>query len=404
MERMLQKISIKQRNLLPALGLCGVLGVLGAASVAHAQNFPITPNQRATATQVAQAGVPLSELAPNAPDRYTVKRGDTLWAISSLFLKSPWNWPQLWGMNLNEIRNPHLIYPGQQLFLDKSSGRALLRVGNAGGAPTDTIKVSPRTRFSSLDDNALPAIDPRFIEPYLVRPIIEDDERLLNAPRIVSGIEDKTIFATGDRVYVRSSNGGLSTAKGQPLDWRIFRNPTPLRDPDSGAILGYEAEFVAVGSLIRGESTSTNGTGTTAVIVPGTLDIVGAVEESRVGDRLVPQEERVSTSFVPRAPRSGITGRIVSLYGNAVRMAGQNQVVAINRGKNDGLEVGHVFAIITDGINVVDRTGAQPQTIKLPDERNGLMLVFRTFDKMSYALVLNITDGVKVGDRFQSPR
>jgi hypothetical protein len=176
-----------------------------------------------------------------------------------------------------------------------------------------------------------------------------------------------------------------------------------LRDPDSGAILGYEAEFVAIGSLIRGESTSTSATGT-AVIVPATLDIVGAKEESRVGDRLVPQEERSSTSFVPRAPRSGINGRIVSLYGNAVRMAGQNQVVVLNRGKNDGLEVGHVFAVITDGITTVDRTGARPEPIKLPDERNGLMMVFRTFDKLSYALLLNITEGVRVGDRFQSPR
>ncbi|MFN3493135.1 MAG: LysM peptidoglycan-binding domain-containing protein, partial [Hydrogenophaga sp.] len=138
------------------LASASVLLVALLASSVWAQNFPITAQQRATAGQVAQAGVALSELAPNAPDSHTVKRGDTLWAISGLFLKHPWRWPELWGMNLQEIRNPHLIFPGQVLYLDKSNGRARLstRPPGAGGDP-GTVRVSPRTRYESLGDSAI---------------------------------------------------------------------------------------------------------------------------------------------------------------------------------------------------------------------------------------------------------
>src|SRR5207244_6755192 len=130
-------------------------------------NFPITGQQRSTAQQVADAGVPLSELAPNAPDSYTVKRGDTLWAISSMYLKSPWRWPELWGMNLDEIRNPHLIFPGQMLFLEKTGGRARLRVAEpAGGAP-GSMKLSPRARASTIEGQAIPSIPFHLIEPFL---------------------------------------------------------------------------------------------------------------------------------------------------------------------------------------------------------------------------------------------
>src|SRR5450830_1374063 len=141
-----------------------------ATAPAWAQNFPITAGQKATASQVAQAGVPLSELAANAPDNYTVKRGDTLWAISGLFLKSAWRWPELWGMNLTEIKNPHLIYPGQKLYLEKKDGRALLRTSQPATAdevPTETVRLSPRTRSESLGNSALPTLKSQLIEPFL---------------------------------------------------------------------------------------------------------------------------------------------------------------------------------------------------------------------------------------------
>jgi hypothetical protein len=149
------------------------------ATAAWAQNYPVTPQQRATAQQTAQQGVPLSELAPNAPDEYTVKPGDTLWAISRLYLLRPWRWPELWGMNINEIANPHRIYPGQVLYLDKTGGRARLTTRRGGfSGDGGTIKLSPRTRFDSLAGMALPTLNPSMIEPFLSEPIVVDANAL----------------------------------------------------------------------------------------------------------------------------------------------------------------------------------------------------------------------------------
>ena len=376
------------------------------SSGAQAQNFPITPNQRATATQVAQTGVPLADLAPNAPDEYTVKRGDTLWAISGMFLKSAWRWPELWGMNLEDIRNPHLIFPGQQLYLDKTNGRATLRTRRGlDGLPGDTVRVSPRTRYESLSGNAIPTIALSAIEAFLTEPLIVDEATFSRAPRIVATQEGRVMVTKGDRAYARGEYVGgvatgkpLTTAAGQPLDFRVFRNATPLKDPTTQAILGYEAQYVGKAELIRGES----GVGTT--VIPATIDIVSAKEEMLVGDRLIPEPPRELLSFVPRAPSTAVTGQIVSVYGNAVTYAGASNVVVINRGTAEGMERGHVLAIVTDGQRQVDKTDTGRPTLKLPDERNGVMMVFRTFDHLSYALVLQVTDGVKVGDRFINPQ
>ena len=180
-----------------------------------------------------------------------------------------------------------------------------------------------------------------------------------------------------------------------------------MRDPTTGAILGYEAQFVGKAELVRGESAQQvlNKDGkTTTEIVPATIDIVVAKEEMRVGDRLVPEPERTSQSYVPRAPATAITGQIVSVYGSAVRFAAENQVVVVNRGIKDGLEVGHVMAILKDGERLTDRTDNARTPIKLPNERNGLLMVFKTYENLSYALVLQITDGVKVGDRIVNPK
>ena len=391
------------------------LAFLGAITGLHAQNFPITADQKATASQVAANGVPLGDLVPNAPDSYTVKRGDTLWAISGMFLKSPWRWPELWGMNLNDIRNPHRIYPGQQLYLEKSNGRAVLRTRSVAGVndgpPTDTVRVSPRTRYESLADSSIPTLATNLIEPFLAEPIIVDAPTFANAPRIVATQEGRVLLSRGDRAYARGQSAGSSTkplsdARGEPLDYRVFRNATPLKDPTTGAVLGYEAQFLGKAELIRGESTRQS-TGTDgksqSEIVPATIDIVMAKEEMRVGDRLIPEPVREMISYVPHAPSIQIEGQIVSVYGSAVTYASENQVVVVNRGTRDGLERGHVMAIRKDGERLADRTdGAKPQ-IKLPNERNGLLMVFRTFEQLSYALILQITDGVKVGDRFTNP-
>jgi hypothetical protein len=407
-----------------------------AAGVATAQ--VTTPAQKATAQQVASAGVPLSALSPTAPDNYTVKSGDTLWAISGIFLKDAWRWPELWGMNMAEIRNPHRIYPGQQLYLDKSDGRATLRSRqNAEAAPTEVVKVSPRTRFESLAEAGVPTLKSNLIEPFLAEPMIVDEKTFAQAPRIVATQEGRVMLSKGDRAYARSQiPGDLSMTKGVSTQYRVFRNATPLKDPGTGEILAYEAQYVGGAELVRPESTTTivdkegktwwdnisqkasdiallkftpsasdSASKTLTQITPATIDIIRSKEEMRTGDRLIPEPAREFTSYQPRAPEKRITGaRIVSVYGSAVANAAQNTVVVISRGAEHGLASGHVLAILKDGESVLDRTDPAKPTIKLPDERNGLLMVFRVFDKVSYALVLTITDGVKVGDHLVNPR
>lgn len=381
----------------------------------QAQNLPVTPSQKATAAQVAQTGIPVDDLAPNAPDQYTVKRGDTLWAISRLYLKTPWRWPELWGMNLQDIRNPHRIYPGQQLHLDKINGRATLRSGQRAndGPPTDTVKISPRTRSEALSDSAIPTLSASAIEPFLTEALIVDEVTFAVAPRIVATQEGRVLLSRGDRAYARGEYSGgnasgmpLSTENGESLDYRVFRNATPLKDPTTQAILGYEAHYVGKAKLIRGESTmETEGKDGKAQLemVPATIDIVATKEEIRVGDRLIAEPPRELLSYAPHAPAVPISGQVVSVYGDSVTFASENQIVVINRGAEDGLDRGTVVAILKDGQRIADKTDSARPPMKLPNERNGLMIVFRTFDHLSYALVLQVTDAVRVGDRFTDP-
>ncbi len=376
---------------------------------AWAQKFPITNEQRQTATEVANKGVPLSELDANAPERYTIKQGDTLWAISRLYLKSPWRWPELWGMNMGDIKNPHLIFPGQVLVLERKDGRATLRVDDGkSAAEPNTVRLSPRTRTELLGDAALPTLQSNLIEPFLTEPVIVDEAGLSAAPRIVSTQEGRVLLTRGDRAYARGSNGvALLDDERLQKQFRIFRNATALKDPTTGEVLGYEAQYVGKATLVRGESTADvqNKDGSvTGAIMPATIDIVAAKEEMRVGDRMLPEPARELRTYTPHAPKEVTNGRIVSVYGSAVVNAAQNQVVAINRGKSDGMEPGHVLAILKDGARVVDKSDDARPLMKLPDERNGLLMVFRTFDRLSYALILEITDGVRVGDRLTNPR
>jgi LysM domain len=389
---------------------------LSAALAATANPLTVSPSQQKTATQVANDGVALSELAPNAPDSHTVKRGDTLWAISKIFLKSPWRWPELWGMNMADIKNPHLIYPGQILYLDKSNGRARLssRRGGVGEGANglETIKLSPRTRSSNLPDDSIPTLQNSLIEPFLTEPIIVEEATLQAAPRFVATQEGRVLLSEGDRAYARSADGAaLSIDAGKPRDFRVFRNATALKDPGTGEILGYEAQFVGRAKLIRGESfTVVRGAEVKAgdvaktEIIPATLDIIRSKEEIRTGDRLLPEPPLELLTYTPRAPANAVEARIVSVYGSAVANVAQNQVVVINRGTKDGMERGHVLAIQTNGERVVDKTGTSFQDIKLPDERNGLLMVFRPFERVSYALVLSAEQAVRVGDWLINPR
>ncbi|GAB1385001.1 LysM peptidoglycan-binding domain-containing protein [Melaminivora sp.] len=368
---------------------------------------PVSAEQRGTAQQVAQRGVPLAELAAGAPDRYVVQPGDTLWAISALYLQRPWRWPELWGMNLQAIANPHLIFPGQTLHLERQDGYARLRT-SASGEP-ETVRVSPRTRAASLVSTAVPTIQAHLIEPFLAEPMVVDAQELAQAPRIMAARDERVILASGDRAYARGPlSRPLELEPGVPREWRIFRNAIPMKDPITQAVLGYEAQFVGQATLVRGEAVEQvpdGKGGMRAEIIPATVQIHRAQEEVRVGDRLLPVPERQFAHYLPRAPHQEVDAAVVSLYGSAaVRYAGQNAVIALNRGSDDGLQAGHVLRLLTRGRSLVDKTDEQRSTVRLPTEANGLAMVFRTFERVSYALVLQAEQPVVVGDRLVNPQ
>jgi hypothetical protein len=394
-----------------ALGALTIIAGALLVTPVQAQSHAVSGDQRATAQQVSERGIPMSELAPNAPDTYTVKRGDTLWGISGLYLKRPWRWPELWGMNLKSIPNPHLIYPGQTLYLDKDGSFARLRTTPPGVSDMEpqTVRVSPRTRSDSLASTALPTLKPHLIEPFLVEPLVVDAEVLQRAPRIVATTEDRVLMASGDRAYARGDAASpLRAEPGEPRFFRVFRDAVAMKDPVSGEILGYEAQYLGKAELVRGESFEDlpNGKGgRMQEYVPATVDLTGTKEEIRAGDRLLPAPERVFTSYTPRAPLMEVDARVVSIYGSfSAAYAAQNQVVAINMGSQDGIEPGHVLSLLTKGDRIKDTTDAGKPMIKLPSESNGTAMVFRTFDRVSYALLLEIRSGVRVGDRLVNPQ
>ena len=378
------------------LGLpLGLLLALALAPLAHAQSdLSITAAQRAVAQQVANAGVPLALLADNAPASHTVQRGDTLWAVASLFLKTPWRWPELWGMNLQDIRNPHLIYPGQVLVLTKEGDRArlsLARAAAAGQLPSNTVKLSPRVRSELLESGAIASIPLQMIAPFLNEAVVLSSDELAAAPRIVATQEGRVMISRGETAYVRGELGGVR-------NFSLFRQAKPLRDPSTQEVLGFEAGYIGTAEFVRAEGKSPNN----ALPVPATFVMSSARQEAGVGDRLAPLPARDFSAYVPHPPETQIGGQVISVYGEALT-AGQNQIVAINRGQRDGLARGHVLALWRAGAAATDRTGAKPVAIQLPDERSGLLFVFRVFDRVSYALILSALDPIRPGDRFSNP-
>jgi LysM repeat protein len=385
------------RTMAAEAALAVALGAAAGLVQAQTSRLPVTPEWRDTAQRVAQAGVPLSDLAPNAPDSHTVQRGDTLWGISSLFLKSAWRWPELWGMNLDQIRNPHLIYPGQLLVLEKKDGRATLRLAqNQGqGIPGNTVKLSPKVRTQLLDNGAIATIPLNLIGPFLTEAVVFDGNELETAPRIVATQEGRVMVSRGETAYVRGDLGGAR-------DFRLFRELTPLLDPDTREVLGHEGRYVGTAERQK----AGDGVGATVdrnVVVPDTFRVTSTRLEAGVGDRLSPVPQQELVAYVPHAPLAALDGRIVSIYGDGVN-AGQNQVVSINRGRRDGIERGHVLALWRSGKAALDATGpGRKVAMRLPDERHGLLFVFRTFERVSYALILNVQEPVSAGDRFTQP-
>ena len=361
-----------------ALAFAGVV----SAQVPADTRYPITQQQRSTADQVAMAGVPLSALAPSAPDVYTVKTGDTLWDISKLFLTSPWRWPELWGMNKQQVRNPHLIYPGQTLRLVRSGDRAMLVAGGEPGVD----KLSPQVRDAGSSGRAIASIPYKAIEPFLSRPAVISPEELAKYPRIIAAPDSRVYLGNGDIAYARGIPDA-SIAK-----FNVFRPARPLYDPDDTDRrnpIAYEAEYLGIALLKQAGEVSTM-----------------AIEESKleigVGDRLIPVASHPIIAFVPRRSEKDVNGRVVSVYGG-VTEAGTFNIITLNRGTRDGMEIGNVFALLENGATVLDRTSDTREYVKLPDERIGEVFVFRTFETISYGLVMRVQKPVAVGDRFSPP-
>jgi LysM repeat protein len=329
-----------------------------------------------SAWTLAQDAKPL-ELAPDAPDRYIVVPGDTLWGISSKFLKDPYRWSELWKMNPEDIKNPHRIYPGQVLLLDKSGANPELKFG-------PLVKATP-TIYSTPEKTEIPSIPAQVIEPYLTRPLVAEVDVLENTPRIVALQENRLFVTAGDKIYAKD-------LKERVKNWQIYRPGKKLVDPDSKEVLGYEAEHVGNALLIAEGD-------------PATLKATASYQEIARNDRLTPTPQPVVFNYVPRAPERDVKGRILDVAGSVVNagLAGQLSIVTLSVGKQDGLEPGHVLAAYSAGPLAPNRFEDRPETHRLPDQRMGLMIVFRVFNRVSYAM-LTRTDGVvTVGDIVRKP-
>jgi len=375
------------------------------------------------------------DLKEDAPDRYIVVPGDTLWGISGRFLKDAWKWPEVWRMNQEQVRNPHRIYPGDVIVLDRSGATPQLRLlrdgagdpgavaaaAAAAAAGRDTVKLSPRTRAQPLSDKAVPAIPPSAIEPFLSRPLVVGKDELDSAPVIMATEENRVAIGAGNIAYADNLKRGDQV-------WQVFRRSDPLVDPDSGETLGYLAIYLGEARLRKFGD-------------PSTIEITKSPQEIYVGDRLLPSTKQVPTfSYVPRAPWRPVRGRIMTTYGN-LGETGPLGIVALSKGSQDGLEVGHVLAIYRSqstasyqmrqsplygeqGLSGSDaprtyysdqltprdaplyergRRITVEEATKLPDERYGLVMVFRTFDRAAFGLVMQASRPVAINDLVTNP-
>ena len=353
------------------------------------------------------------ELNESYPQRHVVVKGDTLWGISSKFLKDPWQWPKVWQINRDQIKNPHLIYPGDVVVLDTSGTSPQLRLLR------ETVTLEPGIVIEPTDRQAITTIPLNVIAPFLSQPLIIEKNTLANSPRIVAGQDNRVVLSPGTRIYVNK------VTESDGINWYVYRPGAELKDPITQEALGTEAMYLGDAKITKyGE--------------PATAEIVRSKEEIFTRDRLVPTGDLVETSFVPHAPETQIYGRILNIYGG-VAEAGPESIVSISRGSKDGLEVGHVLAINRFGRVIKDpefdansdnakalnkeykrvlaeakkdpeKAAAlaknpilEPGSIKLPDERVGLIMVFRIFERVSYGLIMQTSQPINKLDSVQTP-
>lgn len=350
--------------------------------------------QEATAgTAEAPADGIAAQLAPDAPARYTVQAGDTLWDISARFLRTPWRWPDIWRVN-PQVKNPHLIYPGDVLVLTYENGRPQVTLER--GRPGAVVRLSPQMRSVPIGD-AIPAIPYEVVAAFMSRPSVVSAEDLQQRPYVLKLKDNRLVGAAGGELYARRLGKAALGAR-----YNLVHVGAPLKDPGTGEVLGYEGVFTGIG---RVEKTGD----------PARLLITESARESLDGDLLFAEKLDVPLDFVPHAPKRKLSGRIISVV-DGVSVIGQYQVVAINLGKEDGLEPGHVLSIRQSGEKVRD-TGPKPaasawtaafregfgRKVRLPEEQAGLFLVFKAYDRLSYGLIVQAAAPLRVGDAVGNP-
>ncbi|MBN1379242.1 MAG: LysM peptidoglycan-binding domain-containing protein [Gammaproteobacteria bacterium] len=331
-------------------------------------------------------------LRDDVPGRYVVKKGDTLWDIASLFLRDPWLWPEIWYFN-PQINNPHLIYPGDILTLVYVDGQPQLRLTREDGTqiiePSVPIgipseKLDPRIRAESLAQ-AIPTIPISVIEPFLSKPRVISKKELEQAPYIVSSLDQHLVSAAGNTVYARNLDYT------DDVRYNIFRPGRVFKDPKTNEILGYETTLVSEAKLVK--------TGD-----PATMLIMRSIRETLNGDRILPADKgRVNYNFIPKPPTTDVEGQIIALI-DAVSQTAQRQIVVINLGERQGIEVGTVLAIDQQGAVVRDPYAhGGTRSVKLPDHRAGLLMVFRVFERVSYGLIVDSTRVIRMYDMVRNP-
>jgi len=343
-----------------------------------------------TQTTMATGGTPA--LAPNAPDSYVVKRGDTLWGIAKVFLRDPWFWPEIWQVN-KQIQNPHLIYPGDSLRLVYIDGKPRVTLQRGTMERGDSARVLPRVRSEPLEA-AITTIPYATVAAFMSKPSVLANEQIKGAPYVFATRDSHVVISNGDILYAR----GFQSPAEMGTRYNVIRVGDPLRDPDDNRIVGYDGIFTGAGHITRGGD-------------PATLIMTESSRETEPGDKLFAGGVDVPLDFIPSSPKMKINGRIMAVS-DGVTVIGQYQVVVINRGARDGLAPGNVLAVFGLGGYVRDtvskgylggmsRLGTK--NVRLPDERTGTFMVFKTFDQISYGLIMEAKNIIRVEDLVENP-
>lgn len=382
------------------LGACSGPAVMDISDTGYYENEPQPENTEPVepaATETAERAPVRIALRDDVPDRYVVKKGDTLWDISALFLRDPWLWPEIWYFN-PQIDNPHLIYPGDVLTLVYVDGKPQLRVTREGATAVEppslstappagikTVKLSPRVRSEDLKQ-AIPTIPIDVIGPFLIKPRIVSKEELDAAPYIVSSLDEHLITASGNTVYARNLRD-----EGE-VRYNIFRPGRVFKDPKTGEVLGYETTLVSEAKLLRPGD-------------PATLVLTRSLRETLNGDRILSADSgKISHSFIPQAPSTEVEGQIIALV-DAISHTAQRQIVVVDLGQRQGMMPGTVLAVEQAGAEVRDPySHAGSRTVALPNTQAGLLMVFRVFDNVSYGLIMNSSRTIHTHDIVRNPQ